>query len=55
MKKKKRQTTFLNAIKINYFNRYINKKFKVEFSPKTYRWPSFCTETEQYSRDYLIK
>lgn len=32
---KKRQTTFMNAIKINYFNRYINKRFKVEFSPQT--------------------
>lgn len=24
----------MNAIKINCFNRYINKTFKVEFSPK---------------------
>lgn len=24
----------MNAIKINYFNRYINKRFKVEFTPK---------------------
>lgn len=32
---KKRRTTFLNAIKINYFNSHINKKFKVDFfSPK---------------------
>lgn len=28
---KKRRTTFLNAIKINYFNSHINKKFKVDF------------------------
>lgn len=48
---KKRQTAFMNAIKINYFNRYINKRFKVKFSPWTARWPSFCTETEQYSWD----
>lgn len=41
---KKRQTAFMNAIKINYFNRYINKRLKVEFSPRTSRWPSFCTE-----------
>lgn len=27
----------MNAIKINYFNRYINKRFKVEFPPPKHK------------------
>lgn len=34
---KKRQTTFMNAIKINYFNRYINKRFKSRIFPPKHK------------------